>query len=146
MANNAQGPAAVSPELDNLSCDLIESALDTIAEGGSLGVIAAYETKDGKRDTQVFEEDSPELCIRAAKDFIRSHKQAVRYGIVYDGAVAPEEDGAFLDAVILEFGEAGAKSAFSGYVLYENAGDADNFAWTDPQPAGEVELLVRGTK
>ena len=102
--NRSRGPEAVSPELDTLSCDLIESALDTLAEGGELGVIAVYENASGARSNQVFDGDSPDACIDAAHSYIRTRKDAVRYGIVYDGAIA-ERNGSFKDAVILEFGE-----------------------------------------
>jgi hypothetical protein len=31
---------------------------------------------------------------------------------------------------------------YSAYLLYQNAGDSQEFAWTDPAAAGEGELLV----
>ena len=139
--NRSRGPEAVSPELDTLSCDLIETALDALADGSELGVIAAYENASGTRNSQVFDEDSPDACIDAAHSYIRSRKDAVRYGIVYDGAVA-RKNGAFEDAVILEFGEKGHDCAFSAYVLYRSAGNPDRFSWADPEPAGELKLLI----
>ena len=54
----------------------------------------------------------------------------------------PEDDeGAYEDALILEFAEAGSE-AFSAYVLWDGFGAGDDFAWTDPAPAGQVESLL----
>ena len=133
----------ISQELDNLSCDLLESALDSLAAGEPVLALVACEDKDGERDLRSFEEDSPAACITAARDYIRTAGKtgACRYALVYDGDVEAE-DGAFLPALILEFGERGSRVAYSGFVLYKGFGTGDNFAWADAQPAGECELLV----
>ena len=82
------------------------------------------------------------MCIRDS-----SHGDAgvklgdpVRYALAYEGAVA-DERGAYQDAVLLEFGERG-RTSFSAFSLVDGKGTGDNFAWTDPAPAGEVENLL----
>ena len=133
----------ISPELDALSCDLLESALDSLAAGEPVLALVACEDAAGERDLRSFEDDLPAACITAARDYVRAAGKtgACRYALVYDGDVEGE-DGAFLPALIFEFGEKGDHKAWSGFVLYEGFGTGEDFAWADPQPAGECELLV----
>ena len=44
------------------------------------------------------------------------------------------------DAVILEFGQRGWPT-YSAYSLFQGKGAGEQFAWADPQPAGELESL-----
>ena len=98
-----------------------------------------------------FADDGPEECLEGARkkvrDLARSHGDSgaklgdpMRYALAYEGAVA-DERGAYQDAVLLEFGERG-RTSFSAFSLVDGKGTGDNFAWTDPAPAGEVENLL----
>jgi hypothetical protein len=51
------------------------------------------------------------------------------------------DDGTYADALLVEFGEKGRPS-FSAYSLFEGKGMGDDFGWTDPAPAGEVDQLL----
>lgn len=141
----------VSPELDDLSSTLMGQAFDVLAEGVELNVILAVEDMAGNIASYTFADDGPEECLEGARKKVRdlaySHGDAtvklgnpVRYALAYESAVA-DECGAYQDAVLLEFGERGHTS-FSAYSLVDGKGEGDNFAWTDPAPAGEVENLL----
>lgn len=134
----AQGE--VSPELDALSCELLGDALDRLAEGEDVNVLVVIEDAQGTVTPYEFADDGPEACLEAAHSQVKSTKGAQRYAIVYDGAVA-DEQGVYQDALILEFGER-KQQAYSAFSLYEGRGEGDNFAWTDPQPAGEIDTLL----
>ena len=130
----------VSPELDDLSSTLMGQAFDVLAEGVELNVILAVEDAAGNVASYTFADDGPEECLEGARkkvrDLARSCGDAaaklgapVRYALAYEGAVA-DERGAYQDAV------------FSAFSLVDGKGEGDNFAWTDPAPAGEVENLL----
>ena len=129
----------ITPELDQLSCELIADALDLLAAGKDVNVMVVTQDEKGSADARTFADDGPEECLTAARDFV-SGSGAQRYAIAYDGAVA-DESGSFFDALLVEFGERGG-SAFSAYVAYEGRGEGDDFAWADPEPAGETDLLL----
>ena len=79
------------------------------------------------------------------KDGGTAHKNGglatpVRYAIVYEGAVADDNDN-YRDALMLEFGERGYRS-YSAYSLFSGKGRGNGFVWADPAPAGEVEPLL----
>lgn len=146
--NNGQG---ISPELDDLSSTLMGQAFDVLAEGVELDVILAVEDAAGHVASYTFADDGPEECLEGARKKVRSlahsHGDAaaklgdpVRYALAYEGAVA-DDRGAYQDAVLLEFGERG-RTSFSAFSLVDGKGTGDNFAWTDPAPAGEVENLL----
>lgn len=140
MADNAR-KTGVSPELDELSGDLIGEALDMLADGEEFGILLAVEFADGEVESVEFSEDGPEECLEAAREYVSDLREsAVRYTICYAGAVA-DETGAFEDALIFEFGERGYES-FSGFMYYTGKGTGDDFAWTDPAPAGEIEPIL----
>ena len=61
--------------------------------------------------------------------------------VACDEAAVADEDGAYRDALLLEFGERGYKS-YSAYSLFEGKGAGDDFAWSEPAPAGELESLL----
>lgn len=150
----------ISPALDQLSCELLGEALDMLADGKEILAVASVMDADGERLTCAFEEDSPELCLEAAHAWVRcggkaggtaSHARsqvigkAQCYAIAYEGAVADGQgtDGeAYNDALILEFGERGAETAYSAYVLVDKLGAGDDFRYTDPEPAGELPCLL----
>ena len=146
-----QRKQGVSPELDELSSELMGDALDMLAEGENVNVLLVVE--DAKRSVASYEfaDDGPEACLEGARDKVRALDRAggspedllgapVRYALVYEGAIA-DEAGVYHDALILEFGERGFLS-FSAYSLVEGKGRRDKFRWTDPAPAGEMKPLL----
>ena len=131
----------VSPELDELSGDLIGEALDMLADGEEFGVLVAVEDENEEIETLDFSDDGPEECLEAAREYVCDLRDSlVRYTICYVGAIA-DEDGAYEDALIFEFGERGYEH-FSGFMFFIGKGEGDNFAWTDPAPAGQIEPLL----
>lgn len=151
----------VSPELDALTCDVIGGYLDALAAGDDPGVVAAVEDAAGRRSQVVFSDDGEEMCLEAAQTHVAQAarqgyaadgvSKAVRYAIAYLGYVRDDEavEGpgapdteAYLDALLVSFGEKGAPCGYSAYVLVRGIGSGDNFQWADPAAAGEEDLLV----
>ena len=141
----------ISPELDELSCDLMGEALDRLAEGADVNVLLVVGDAADSAVSFEFAEDGEEACLQGARNKVRSlarkHGDAESglgdpryYALCYEGAVA-DDAGAFADALIMEFGEKG-RPAYSAYSLFEGRGAGDAFAWSDPAPAGEVESLL----
>lgn len=148
MERRKQG---VSDELDELSSTLVGDALDLLADGFDVGALLVVQDARGQVASYEFADDGPEELITAARECVKklakTHGDAkdglgdpVRYALVYEGMVC-DEDGAFLDALLLEFGERGWK-AYSAYSLYQGKGAGDQFEWTDPAPAGEIDPLL----
>lgn len=148
MAQRRQG---VSPETDELSSTLVGDALDLLAEGQDINVLLVVQDADGVVASYEFSDDGPEACLLGARQRVRDLRAQggddtaqlgapQRYALVYDGAVA-DEQGIYQDALLLEFGERGWQ-AYSAYSFYEGKGAGDQFAWTDPAPAGEIESLL----
>ena len=138
-------------ELDKLSCDLMGQAFDLLAEGKDVEPMLAVQDAAGHTASYEFVDDGIEACIEGAHDKVGELVSAggdpkadlatpVRYAIVYEGAIE-DEDGAYEDAVLLEFGEEGYE-AYSAYSLFKGRGEHEKFAWTDPAPAGELEPLI----
>lgn len=149
MTNQQQQPSAVSPELDEMVCDLIGYMLDELAEGRDPGTAACAEDAHTGRIEAVFTDDGEEACLEAAQAFITQNARGNadehlgtvdRYAIACTGAV--ELDGAYRDAVLVSFYERALPVGYSAYVLYENPGQGDAFAWTEPAPAGEEPPLI----
>ena len=148
----------ISKELDQLSCELMGEALYMLAEGTPIAAVASVMDASGDRLTCAFEEDSPEMCLEAARTWVHSGGRAsgtaskagkslagkaCYYAIAYEGAVDdPETGDTFNDALILEFGEREAETAYSAYVLVDGIGAGDEFRYTDPEPAGELPCLL----
>ena len=141
----------VSAKTDELASQLLGKALDVLAVGEELDVLLAVQDEAGHVASYEFADDGPEECLEGAHhrvgELARSHgdKAAgltapVRYALAYHGAIA-DEDGAYQDAVLLEFGEHGWRS-YSAFSLVDVTGDEDTFGWTEPQPAGELEPLL----
>lgn len=141
----------ISPQLDDLSCSLMGEALDRLAEGADINVLLSV--ADARENAVDFEfaNDGEEACLTGARDKVRSLRRAKGdvslgigaprcYAICYEGAVA-DETGSFADALILEFGETG-RTAYSAYSLFDGRGRSEDFVWSDPAPAGEVENLL----
>ncbi len=154
MAQNTQGPGAVSPQLDAMVCDLIGFMLDELAAGRDPGVVSCMEDAAGNRSEAAFTDDGEEACLEAAQALIARSASGVPddglgpvacYAIGCVGGVELE-DG-FADAVLVSFyerglvAENGAPTGYSAYVLYEGFGQGDAFAYSDPMPAGEEPPL-----
>lgn len=152
---NEANVGAVSPELDEMVCDLIGYMLDELAEGRDPGVLACAEDAGSGRIDAAFTEDGEEACLEAAQAFIcdnaRGNREEglgaiERYAIAYAGAVRLES--CYQDAVLVSFyerglyDEDGSPTGYSAYVLFEGAGDEERFAWSDPEPAGEEPALI----
>ena len=149
MSNAQQHTGAVSPELDEMVCDLIGFMLDELAEGRDPGVVACAEDTASGRIEAAFSDDGEEACLEAAQAFIAQNAAGApadgmgtmdRYAIAYAGAV--EVEGAYHDAVLVSFFERALPAGYSAYVLFENAGAGDAFGWADPEPAGEEPALI----
>lgn len=142
----------ISELLDELSCELLGEAFDQLAEGKDLGVVASVCDAAGERLTCSFESDFTDSCLEKARDWVQSgaHEEAGTqaignpqcYAICYRGAVGAAESDDYADAVLLEFGEKGAKCAWSAYSFIDGVGEGNNFRYTDPEPAGETENLL----
>ncbi len=131
----------VSPELDELSGDLIGEALDMLAAGEDFGVLVAVEDEHEEIEILDFSDDGPEECLEAARSYVKDLRGSlVRYTICYAGAVA-DVSGSFEDALVFEFGERGYEH-FSGFMFFEGRGERDDFAWTDPAPAGAIDPIL----
>ena len=128
-----------------MSCDLLEQALDALAEGAEVPVLVSFAAQNAqKQSTQeirAFSDDASNECLEAARAWISNNTDIIRYVLLYDGDIA-DEDGVYQKALIIEFAERGGPCAFSGYVCYESAGDPDNFSWSEPRPAGACDSLV----
>ena len=131
---------SVSPELDELSSTLMGDALDLLAEGSDLDVLVVVEKASGEIESLTLSDDSEDQLLEGAHDIVRTAKGAVRYAIAYEAAIEMD-DGTYADALLVEFGEKGRPS-FSAYSLFEGKGMGDDFGWTDPAPAGEVDQLL----
>ena len=141
----------VSPELDELSSALLGTALDLVADGADVHVLLAVGDNSGNVASYEFSDDGPQECLDGARSRVRELDAAkgdpeaalanpVRYAICYDGAVM-DDDGTSHDALLLEFGERGWCS-YSAYTLYKGKGMGEEFEWSDPAPAGELEPLL----
>ena len=148
-------PEPISPEMDALACALIDYSLDLLGETGELAPTLAVEDASGNRSLLSFDDEDFEECLEEVRNRLVAaargeraidglEDRPVRYAVAYDGAVdVPDSDvEGFEPALIVEYGERGMSSAYSAYLLYENAGDPQEFAWTEPAAAGEGDLLV----
>jgi len=138
--NTQEDGMGISAELDELSSTLMGDALDMLAEGTNMGVLAVIQDASGEVLSYEFTDDGPAALLDGARACIRKSRHGTRYALTYVGAIEMD-DGTFAEALILEFGERG-KPSFSAYSLYEGVGTGDDFRWTDPAPAGEEEPLL----
>jgi hypothetical protein len=146
----AQSPQdnAVSPQLDDLVCELMGECLDTLAESAAPLVVATVATPSGERETVAFEEDSEVECLDAARAWVSAQAAAAYYAVAFLGLVdLPKKDheahGPGADALLVEFGERGAATGWSAYLLLQGIGEGVNLRWSDPAPAGETRLLLQ---
>ena len=126
MADN-HGNGGVSAQTDELGSTLMGEALDRLAAGEDFSVVATAADCQGQRMT--------------CEDGSKVIGKPTCYAIAYQGAVA-DEDEAFQDALILEFGDRGAACGYSAYSLIDGIGSGKRFRYTDPAPAGELSCLL----
>lgn len=130
--------AEISPELDQLSIALIQTAMDMLDAHDDVPVMLAVDCDD---ELLTFEDDSPDGCYRAAREQVRDYgKQCTRYALLTQGFVQEDETDPGQPALLFEFGERGMDNAWSGFMLYQRDEDG-HIEVTDPLPAGEEELL-----
>ena len=129
----------ISLELDELSSELMGDAFDILADGGELNVRLVVEDEARNVASYEFADDGPEALLDGAHAE-QGLGNPLRYALVYEGAIADAE-GAYQDALILEFGEKNYRS-FSAYSLVDGKGEGEGFTWTEPAPAGELEPLL----
>ena len=148
---SGKGEQRISARLDELSCELMGAALDRLADGEAVNVLVVVGDDGDSVCSFEFADDGEEACLVGARDKVRALKRAhgdasvglgepCCYAICYEGAVA-DGSGEFADALIMEFGERGHQ-AYSAYSVFEGRGSGDDFFWSDPAPAGEVESLL----
>ena len=136
-------PEAVSELLDMVACEAIGASLDALAEGRELNPTAYYAGADVQVEQLEFSDDGPDVCLEEARKHIGGlGKDVTAYAIAYDGFVQETADTPSVDAVIVEFGERGARSAYSASVAYEFDADG-NLLYGEPVPAGEEPLLLK---
>ena len=148
MAASGKGEQ-VSQALDDMTCELIGSYLDELADGGYPGIVLCCEDAYGNRYEVAFTDDDDEACLFEARRFVERNASGIpsdhvgpidRYAIAYTGGV--EVDGVFEDALLVSFYERALTTGYSAYVLYRGVGAGDDFMWTDPEPAGEEPPLI----
>lgn len=153
MSDTDAAPEPISDALDALVCATIDYGLDMLGEVAELAVTLAVEDGVGNQALLSFDDVDVEECLAEARatvsDAARGKKgidglqgKPVRYAIAYDGAVSEEEGSAYDPALIVEYGETGLSRAYSAFLVYENAGDPQEFMWTEPAAAGITDLLV----
>lgn len=148
-------PEPISSQMDALACALIDYSLDLLGETGELVPTLAVEDEAGARALLSFDDEEIEECLFEVRDLLVAaasgerqidglRGRPVRYAVAYDGVIdVPDSDvEGYEPALIVEYGEHGMSSAYSAYLLHRNAGDPQEFVWTDPEAAGEGELLV----
>lgn len=149
MAQNSQDAGLVSAQLDGMVCDLLGTYLDALAEGEEPGVVLCIEDATANRYQAAFTDDGEEQCLDAAGAFVQKNADGYaeegigaieRYAIACTGAV--DVDGLYEDAVLVSFFERGMSTAYSAFVLFQGAGEGENFMWSDPEPAGEEPPLL----
>ena len=128
--------AAISEELDRLSCEGIGYCLDLIAAGEDLWpTLFSGSAQDMK--VQSFEDDSPDAGLEAAWAEARKLDGDL-FAIGYDGFFQTEDEEIAQQAVILVFGERGTESAYTACVPYWM--DGGELYSSEPIPGGEEPL------
>lgn len=149
MADNGSMQEQISPALDALVGELLDSLLDALAVGDDPGVIVGVQDATGATAQVAFSDDSAEQCLAAAERYVATHAAGVRdegvgalerYGIASVGCV--DLDGGYEDAILVSFYERGLSSGYSAYVLVKGIGTGDGFMWSDPEPAGAEPALI----
>lgn len=141
----------VSAKTDQLASDLMGDAFDLLAEGPMNQVLLVVEDSASSVVSYSFADDGMEALLGGAYKKVRQLKddggssedglgEPRRYALCYVGAVANEE-GLFEEALLLEFGEVGY-TAYSAFSFIDKVGEGDEFCFSEPSPAGEVEALL----
>ena len=141
----------ISAELDELVSELVGASLDMLADVGEMPVLLVMEDAAHNLASFEIDGDGPEECLEGAYTRVKTVNQnqgdteqgmsvPLRYAIAYEGAIE-DEDGTYLDALLIEFGERGWQS-YSLFSLIEGKGTGEGFRWSEPAPAGEIEPLL----
>ncbi len=139
--DNQDQQSPISEQLDELACDAIGMALDKLALGEGLWPTLMLLSQDGEREYFVFEDDGLDICLMEARESVKSlGEHASCYALYYDGFFE-NEIGVSDNALIVEFGERGADTAYSAVVAYGNPGSESEFWYDAPLPGGEEKLL-----
>jgi len=143
----------ISPELDALTCDLIGCCLDVLAEGEELWPTLSYcgagygadeSAERGSAECISFDDDGLEECLQAARDKVAAlPSETTCYALAYNGFVQMDQMSGTQDALIVEFGERGARTAYSAYIPYHTGKTPDEFSSGEPLAAGEEPLLFK---
>ncbi|MGN0035222.1 MAG: hypothetical protein ACI364_05800 [Coriobacteriales bacterium] len=138
-----QAAAYISPELDNLTCELIGVCLDALAEDGQTPPTIACLSTEGEASWRTFSEDGPDAALAAARRTIRRERSDIRaYAVAYDGFIRQDARSQPVDALLVEFAERGMPTAYSAYVAYRKGDTPDQFTVSDPLAAGEEPNLL----
>ena len=143
-------PDKISHQLDSLASSTFEESFNELAEHKELWPMLAVEDEHGNRELVSFTEDDKDQCLQGARAYLQmsaqkgigSVKKPIRYAIGYDALVQDDQDKKLKPAVVVEFGEAGSKHAYSGYSFYQHGKTPEDFLWTEPQAAGIEDLLI----
>ena len=134
--------SAISPLLDSITCELIGQCLDVLAEGGEVWPTISYCNPAGEGACLSFDDDGLEDCLAAARAKISELGPDIScYALAFEGFVQDEEMGTAQDALIVEFGERGADTAYSAYIPYRTGRTPEEFVSGEPLAAGEEPLL-----
>ncbi len=141
ISNNQDQGGPISEQLDELTCDAIGMALDKLAMGEGIWPTLVLLHEDGERDCYVFEDDGLDICLMEARESVKKlGEQSVCYALFYDGFFE-NADGLSDNAIVVEFGDRGAETAYSALVAYGNPGMEDDFWYDAPIAGGEERLL-----
>lgn len=140
MAEKNEEQSPISKELDDLACDAIGMALDKLADGEGIWPTLFLLHNDGSREFFVFEDDGLDVCLVQARASVHEYgKKSKCYALYYDGFFE-QGDELTDNALVAEFGERGASTAYSAVIAYGNPGSED-FWYDEPLPGGEEPLL-----
>ena len=139
--NEPMETEAISPELDELTCNAIGYALDKLAMGEGIWPTLFLQDKHGHGEYFVFEDDGLDVCLIQARESVKQlGKSAVRYALYYDGFFKNDADLA-TNALVVEFAERDMPTAYSAIVAYGNPGDEATFWYDEPVAGGEEDNL-----
>lgn len=133
----------ISSSLDDLACRAIGACLEIRERKEDLWPSLFIQQADGQIEAISFKDDSLDICLGAARSAVKERGASIdRYAIGYDGSVQQDEFDPAIDAVIVEFGERGAPSAYSAYIPYMHDAPTGDFLTGEPLPGGEEPLLL----
>lgn len=136
----SEGDSLISEELDSLTCDAMNLALDNLAEGEGLWPTLFLLHEDGGREYFIFTDDNSDNCLEDARNSVKTlGKDSRCYALLYDSFF--EENSMAGNAFVAEFGERGATSAFTVVMAYGNPGAGEDFWYDEPMAGDRIGLL-----